>query len=277
MNTRRKLFFFGKGGVAPAPGVVATGGTVQDVTIDGVAYRVHTFITSGDFVVTQGGQIEYLFIGGGAVGGYFVDAGNYGGGGGGAGEFKTGSLEVGTGSFPLVVGAGSKYSAVSEATDGSPTSGFGIEAIGGFASPLSSTFAGNIGGSSGNGFDGGAGFDGGVSNRRGGGGASAIGNGLSASDSTIGNGADGIEINFNGTLRKYAAGGGGGASRDSPGAGQGGEGGGGNGSNYVNNNATNGEQNTGSGGGGIGDDTRGSTRPIAGDGADGVIMLRYKL
>jgi hypothetical protein len=35
-------------------GVVATGGTVTDITDGGVSYRVHTFTSNGSFVVTTG-------------------------------------------------------------------------------------------------------------------------------------------------------------------------------------------------------------------------------
>ena len=53
----------------------ATGG---DVTIVG-AYTIHTFLTSDDFIVTEGGKIDYLIVAGGGGGG------NDAGGGGGAG------------------------------------------------------------------------------------------------------------------------------------------------------------------------------------------------
>jgi hypothetical protein len=36
-----------------AEGVVATGGTVTDITDGGVSYRVHTFTSDGSFVVPQ--------------------------------------------------------------------------------------------------------------------------------------------------------------------------------------------------------------------------------
>jgi hypothetical protein len=48
---------------------LATGGTVTDIVVDGVPYRVHTFTTSGDLVVTQGGEVEYLIVAGGGGGG----------------------------------------------------------------------------------------------------------------------------------------------------------------------------------------------------------------
>ena len=53
----------------------ATGGTLT--TVDG--YRIHSFTSSGDFVVSIAGVVEYLVIGGGGAGGF-----DHGGGGGAA-------------------------------------------------------------------------------------------------------------------------------------------------------------------------------------------------
>jgi hypothetical protein len=44
---------------------LATGGTVTDIEQGGLFYRVHTFTTSDDFVVSQGGEVEYLIVAGG--------------------------------------------------------------------------------------------------------------------------------------------------------------------------------------------------------------------
>jgi len=51
----------------PATGVVATGGTVYDVDVEGTTYRVHVFTTTGNssFTVSQNGPVEYLIVGGG--------------------------------------------------------------------------------------------------------------------------------------------------------------------------------------------------------------------
>ena len=65
------------------PGVVATGGTVTDITEDGVVYRVHTFTSDGTFDVTRGGEVEYLVVAGGGSGA--ATPGEHKGGGGGAG------------------------------------------------------------------------------------------------------------------------------------------------------------------------------------------------
>src|ERR1700690_537169 len=64
--------------LAPAVGIVATGGTI---TTDG-AYTVHTFTAGGTFQITSGsGNVECLVVAGGGGGGW----GNGGGPGGGAG------------------------------------------------------------------------------------------------------------------------------------------------------------------------------------------------
>ncbi len=49
---------------------IATGGTVTDTVIGGVAYRIHTFTTTGNstFTVTRGGEVEYLIVAGGGGG-----------------------------------------------------------------------------------------------------------------------------------------------------------------------------------------------------------------
>ena len=68
----------GTGNVAPFDPTTATGGTV---TTDG-DYKVHTFTTSGNFVVTASGQpVEYLVIAGGGGGGskYYTGGGGAGG------------------------------------------------------------------------------------------------------------------------------------------------------------------------------------------------------
>ena len=63
--------------------VVASGGTETTYTTSTpfgtITYRVHTFDTptTTNFVVSKGGDVEYLLVGGGGAGG-----GNYAGGGG---------------------------------------------------------------------------------------------------------------------------------------------------------------------------------------------------
>ena len=69
--------------VGGAGGVDASGGTK---TTSGI-YTIHTFTSPGNFVVTNGGEVEYLIVGGGGGGGGGdgPPAADAEGGGGGAG------------------------------------------------------------------------------------------------------------------------------------------------------------------------------------------------
>jgi len=81
---------------------VATGGTITDVTISGIDYRVHTFTSSGTFEVESGeGLIDVFLVGGGGGGN---NASNGGGGGGYARSFF--QLPTSAGVFSVTVGAG---------------------------------------------------------------------------------------------------------------------------------------------------------------------------
>ena len=68
-------------------GFVATGGTVSNIT----GYRVHTFTSSGEFIVTSGSaNVEYLVVAGGGGGGSPGNPGSsIGTAGGGAGGFRS--------------------------------------------------------------------------------------------------------------------------------------------------------------------------------------------
>ena len=135
--------------------VVATGGT--ETTCGD--FRIHTFTSDGNFVVTYGGQpcgsnsVEYLVVAGGAGGG-----GDDIGAGGGAGGFRFASpsiapltypakplagpanLPVSVQTYPVVVGAGG--------TNGSPSCRKG--GAGGVSTFSSITSAGGGGGGGGN-------------------------------------------------------------------------------------------------------------------------------
>ena len=89
-----------RGGAAPFEPIQATGGIVQDVTIDDTTYRVHTFTSSDVLVVNQGGEIEYVVAAGGGSGGV-----NRGGGGGGGGLLE-GLMNIPVGTHTVVVGSG---------------------------------------------------------------------------------------------------------------------------------------------------------------------------
>ena len=66
-------------GVSSSAPVVATGGTITDITVNGAPYKLHTFTSSGTMTVTTAGAIDYMLVAGGA-------SSNSGGRGGGAGQ-----------------------------------------------------------------------------------------------------------------------------------------------------------------------------------------------
>jgi hypothetical protein len=84
---------------------IGSGGNLSEVTIGGVTYRLHTFLSSGNssFQVLRGGSMEYLVVAGGGGGGGTSNANSQAGFGG---QVLTGSLNVGTGTFTVSVGAG---------------------------------------------------------------------------------------------------------------------------------------------------------------------------
>ena len=102
--------------VPPAVFTVATGGTITTVG----DYKIHTFNSSNNFVVSQLGTapfnvVEYLVVAGGAGGG-----GELVGGGGGAGGLLTSTgLSIAVQTYSVVVGSGVGGSASRSGTTGS--------------------------------------------------------------------------------------------------------------------------------------------------------------
>jgi hypothetical protein len=266
-----------------APPVVATGGTVTE---DGV-WRVHTFTASGDLVVTTGGLVEYVAVGGGAGGG---KASGFGASGGGAGgEVKSGVVVVEAGTLPIVIGAGGvggDGTTFLQGEDGEETTGLGVTAEpgagggGATAANLSTNlgrdgFHGGGGGALGSNWQGGTGTSGRnggdgfnsstQSQRAGGGGAGAGASGTNAASNTGGNGGAGVS-----TWAGDFGGGGGGGVRSNLGAAGAATHGGGTGSNIS---AAGGAAaaNTGGGGGGTA-----STTENGGNGAAGRFVIRYR-
>jgi len=255
--------------------VIATGGdSVFDITDGGTDYRVHVFTTVGtsNFVVSQGGDVEYLVVAGGGSGG------SNNGGGGGAGGLLTGSLAVTPDSYPVAVGAGG--SGVQNATgiNGGNSSALGLTALGGGGGGSQVDIsAGRVGGSGG-----GAGANtartgsagtAGQGNRggnlsglgiggTGGGGAGAPGEDVGF---TGGNGGDGVQSSITGTAVFYAGGGGGQQT------GLGGQGGGGDGSDASLSPTGNAVDGLGGGGGG------GRGTYVCGAGGSGIVIIRYVL
>ena len=264
----------------------ATGGTI---TYDG-AYTIHTINSNADFITAGTITVDYLVVGGGGAGGM----GNGGGGGGGAGGYiSQTSQSLSAGTYAAVIGIGGTGAATgvnavgghgTDTTFNSQTAGGGAggpddngsgiagdSANGGSGSGASGRTSGN-GGAAGtqgtaNGGGDSTGDDGG-----GGGGAGGAGSNASAGASG-GAGGVGLSNSITGSAVFYA-GGGGGATEGGSTASLGGNGGGGNGHAQGGNiGATDGTD--GKGGGGGGGDTAGST-PLfkAGDGGNGVVIVR---
>lgn len=291
----------------------ATGGTIVDTDIGGVPYRIHYFTNTGNtnFVVSKGGEVEYLIVAGGGGGG------NDHGGGGGAGGLLTGTTTVTSQTYTITVGAGGagapavRNNTTARGLSGQNSSAFGFTANGGGGGGGSSgsTSSNGRNGGSGGGSSGygsprtpgtgtaGQGFNGGQGGNnspdyQGGGGGGASQAGLPGLTNATGtnnspNGGAGIQSAITGTNIMYAGGGGANSTYTNTGKyGLGGLGGGGRG---ATNNlsvpaalpAASGTPNTGGGGGGANRHAAGGSRHIAssigqaGSGGSGIVIIRY--
>lgn len=253
----------------------ASGGTVTTYG----NFQVHTFSTSGTFVVRDTLTSASIVIAGGGGGGGGAYTTNYGGGAGGAGGYvpltmtitpDSYSITVGTGGVGGVGGAGGSVAP----TNGTSSVAFGYTALGGgsggqFLTPLSNAASGGSGGGGyskpagsttspgltlqnatygyGQGYDGELGSTG--ANSRGGGGGGAAGDGSAIPTGTHKNG---VANSITGTQVYYC---------------NGGSGGGTSGTSFT-------YPGPGSGGGG-GQYTGGSQTGTAGN--DGVVIIRYQI
>lgn len=251
-------------------------------------YTVHTFNSSGNFVVASGTiTVEVFVVAGGGGAGKQASGNPMGVGGGGAGGIGTNTAHAVSGTVTVVVGAGGTgaTSGGANGTAGSNSSFGTITAIGGGYGAGGADVAGGSGGSgggatgaglggagtAGQGNTGGNGSNAASSyGAGGGGGRSAVGaNGTSGAG---GNGGNGIASAISGTTAYYA-GGGGGSTYASGTDGLGGNGGGGNaGVDGANNPGSPGTANTGGGGGGGHYETAISD---GGNGGSGVVIVRY--
>ena len=268
---------------AAVAGVQATGGTETVITQGGNFYRVHTFLTGGDFVVTQGGDVEYLVVAGGGGGGPRLSSGG-GGGGGGAGGFRLLQKNIDIGSYAASVGLGGsgRGTNVANGDNGENSSIFDDVATGGGGggARLGNGASGGSGGGAGNTGTGGVGnspattpaqgFNGGGGNS----GVNGVGfGGGGASETTADrNGGDGVFVDWADLVglgdTGYFAGGGGASS-----LGTGGLGGGGNGGELsAGTLLTSGLANTGGGGGGAAEGNSGSAA-----GGSGIVIIRYEI
>ncbi len=257
-----------------------TGGTVTNPS---AGVTVHTFTSNGTFNCTYEKVAQILVIGGGGGGG-----GNGGGGGGGGGVVYKSSINIGSGSYNVVVGAGGS-GVLNTTTSGangknSSINISGVEAAvgggggvsrdsGGAASTGGSGGGGGGGnipqrtfgvGTSGQGYDGGSGVESGC-NAAGGGGGGGGSAGSNAAVSVGGNGGNGYENLISGASVIYSSGGGGGRTCNSGGSVGSGGYGAGNGSFGAGIAATG----YGSGGGG------GGANSAGGAGKSGVVIIRY--
>jgi len=297
--------------VEPFKPVVATGGAITTATINGMAYKIHSFTTVGTSTfsvesVGDDGQIEYLIVGGGGGGGA-----SWRGGGGGAGGYRTNvfgdlsggssaaepSLSVLTGAYSVTVGAGApqKGGSAANGDNGQPSSligpGISLTAVGGGGGGRFNAIPGNPGGSGGGGGSptaaGGAGTSGqgtnggqGASAQRGGGGGGAGtqgGSGLLTAGN-FGNGGIGLESTILFPPFRLGGGGSGGAydgsSTRSVAVDGGGQGGWAPTSTFVSTMpGDDATPNTGGGGGGA----SGQSDGIGGAGGSGIVIIRYPL
>lgn len=293
---RYKLF---PPGLASSPIIItATGGTITTSVI----LRYHTFTSSGSFVVTGTGIVNYLIVGGGGGGG------DRHGGGGGAGGVVSGTFTVTTGTYTVTVGAAG--TAGNYETNNSSPRGSGIKGGDSSISSITTAYGGGGGGT----YDGnptgtvGSGGGGGGNNLAGiagtsgqgnsggsgiipggGGGGGAGGAGVAANTGTGGIGISTfskhlLAVGYGSTFAvatspntvisggiAYIAGGGGGASYTGGVTQSGGLGGGGRGD-WDNAYITTGTPNSGGGGGG----SRSLNEPSNGrDGGAGLVLIWY--
>ena len=292
-------FGFGGGGSSDAGDFSASGGTKTSYS----SYTVHSFLSSGSFVVQNAPDsftCDILVVGGGGAGGS-GEAGAYEAGGGGAGGMRTfPNQPVGSGTFTVTVGDGGTANAPGYA------SGFGGYSELALPAPLRSE-GGGVGGQTditglsygacsgggrrsstgansrnnhvagppsptpapvpAQGNYGGDGYNSGA-NSGGGGGGGAGGQGGDAGNNAGGAGGLGLENNYRTGSNVFYAGGGGGTGWSAGGA-SGGSSIGGNGGSV----GSDGAANTGSGGG-AGD----ANGPVnnGGNGGPGIIVIRYQ-
>jgi hypothetical protein len=119
--------------------VVASGGTQSNLSINGTNYRVHTFATSANLVVTTGGNVDLLVVGaGGAARGWNLSVVSCSGGGGGGGVLLYGDYEQSrAGGPPIVLAPGTTYTATIAAG--------GAGTANSYSGPLALSSAGNGG------------------------------------------------------------------------------------------------------------------------------------
>ena len=262
---------------------MVTSSDAEEVYMDG-DFQVHKFLTSGTFTVhslgtdsTYGDKIEYLIVGGGGSGG------QHHGSGGGAGGYRANNAfdhTVTAQAYTITVGAGaSRRDDNSHGNNGSNSNAFGMTSDGGGGGGGHPGGGGRNGGSGGGGnhqgghgnaTGNGSGHRGGPNgHHQGGGGGGASEPGADHyGNHQGGHGGRGTQCDIDGTPKFYA-GGGGSPGHNHTNAASGGLGGGGDGSG--------GQGEDGTGGGGGGSDAPNGGHRRAGDGGDGIVIVRLKV
>jgi len=280
--------------------VVATGGTESNLLVGSQWYRLHEFTTSGDFVVTTGGDVEFVQAGSGGGCARDNNAGAaFGGASGGqvrkyvageAGNTEAGPIAVTPQTYPIVVPAGGSGSTDTSvpAGAGSSCTGLGLTAVGGVGSPRpnNTTAAEGLPGYNASGASariniqalGGVGTNRSGGNSKddsttfrqsGGGGAGQSGDGIDGVIGTGGNGGTGLKTSITGTEIGLGGGGGGATHGTTPGTATDG---GGAGANTASTAGANGTANRGGGAGG----SRGANVDGA-NGGSGYFAIRYPI
>ena len=274
----------GYGGGGGSTSVIITGGQTKE---PGNGYKYHTFLSDGEFVTTGDiAAVDILLVAGGGGGG--SGGGGTGGGGGAGGVRFYPDLPVATGEYTITIGQGGNGAPTYNVggSRGGDTTAFGKTANGGGHTNYNSATLGpggsgagaSYGASAGNGNVGGddplalpvsEGKNGGSG---GGGGAAQAGQ--------PGAGGNGLQLPaFTGSLigqpllDPYSGyyGGGGGTGKDGVNGAPGGDGGGGHGQSRnatSNGTITPGVDGLGGGGGG-------GSNVAAGDGGNGIVVIRY--
>jgi len=269
---------------------VATGGTPTSISVSSTAYTMLSFTSSATLTVTTAGLFDVLMVGGGGSGG--GTGGSGGGSGGGAGGIVTATIYLAATTYSVSIGAKAVWSGGAGGIAGS--SSIGSTTIGALDAPIA------LGG---NGYSGGATEAGSLRNwgsypsgtstitttvpsqannggagsgtNGAGGGGGAAGAGTAGVGSVGGAGGAGFDASaWRGEVAlttRYSAGGGGGASTTG-GAGGAGGGGAGSGSGAGSAAAISGTSGYGSGGGGAV-----NAIPAGGNGADGIVLIRFKI
>jgi len=275
---------------------LATGGTITDSG----DFKVHTFTSSGSFVVPSGttlNNVEYVVVAGGGGGASTGSGVGGSGGGGGAGGYRSSvqtessgggasaesRLTLTAGSYTVTIGGGggtdstgsnSVFATITSAGGGYGGSYQGVNSGlagsgGSGGGGQSATSAPENQGGSGTSGQGRAGGLGGwvtgtyeTTGGGGGGGASTVGQNYSANNRG-GNGGSGVSTSITGSSVTYAVGGGGGGKPSG-------------GTPFGTLDANGGSASSNSGGGGGGPADTNSTNESGGSGGSGIVVVRYK-